>query len=302
MAETGHSTGPDSSSNGLVTRWSHGAHEALALFLPIPPPRRTQAQPESHRTYYDPIPWIVPVGLITGVLWAAIFRFTWRLYGETANLRIIPALSIVLLECLITGPFLALGLARTVHLLTGKTPLRAALTPGEPLSPVGTLALALTVLSEWALIASVPTITPWYPMPYDWRSYFVFMYPAPVYRPLILAPLWGRWAMLLAASVGCMGHYADDKMIALGSAIRPARLLRQSVFPVVITAIYCSRDQNLLTGAIIGLLVFATSYVVAVLLSRRGGGQSRQSLYAVAQIAQLAFLLFYRAFWRQIHG
>jgi hypothetical protein len=250
----------------------------------------------------DPIPWIVPVGICTGILWAAIFRFTWRLYGETANLRIIPALAIVLLETLLTGPYLALGLARTVHLLTGNTPLRSEHDPAAPLSPIGTLMLCLTVLAQWVLIASVPTINPWYPMPQDWRSWFSFMYPAPIYRPLILAPLWGRWALLLAAGVGCMGKYADTQIVALSATLRPGRILKNAIIPLSLTAIYCSRDQNLLTGVIIGLLVFATTYAVAVLLARRGAGQSRQSLYAAAQFAQLSFLLFYRAFWRQIHG
>lgn len=291
-------------SDELQTRQSHfgrglrGALEALSLFLPIrSTPLRTRAASRC-----DPVPWIIPLGIATGILWATVFRFTWRLYGETANLRIIPAIAIVLLECLITGPFLALGLARTVHLLTGKTPLRCEHDPEQPLSPLGSLALSLTILSQWALIASIPTINPWYPMAHDWRSYFSFMYPAPIYRPLILAPLWGRWAILLAASVGCMGKYADSQAVALSASLRPGRILRHALVPLVLTAIYCSRDQNLLTGVIIGLLVFASAYSVAVLLAHRGAGQSRQSLYATAQIAQLSLLLFYRAFWRQIHG
>jgi hypothetical protein len=283
------------------TSWLRGAREALSLLVPIAPPATASTAPLSARDA-DPIPWIVPLGVVTGILWAASFRFSWRLYGETANLRIIPALTLVLMETLLTGPFLALGLARTVHLLTGRTPLRCEHDREEPLSPLGTLALCLTVLSQWALIASVPTINPWYPMPQDWRSWFSFMYPAPIYRPLILAPLWGRWAILLAASIGCVGKYADEQIVSLSTSLRPGRLLRHSLIPLILTAIYCSRDQNFLTGAIIGLLVFAMTYVVTVLLSRRGGGQSRQSIYAAAQIAQLSFLLFYRAFWRQIHG
>ena len=35
---------------------------------------------------------------------------------------------------------------------------------------------------------------------------------------------------------------------------------------------------------------------------RRGGGQTKQSLFAAGQVAQLAFLAIYRAFWPLIHG
>jgi hypothetical protein len=273
-----------------------GLREALGLLTPLP------LSSGDMRHAARAVGWIVPLGLVIGIIWAAAFRVSWRLYGETANMRVLPALVIVLIECLLTGPFLALGLARTMHLLTSGAPTRPAVDDEEPLSPVGSLALGLTILAQWVLLVSVPTTVPWYPSHTDWRHHFAWMYPAPVYRPLVLAPLWGRWAILLAASIGRTSPRADGRTIALCEAVSPARLLGHLVLPMALTAIYCSRDRNLLTGAIIGLLVFAATYVVAMAIARRGGGQTRHSLFASAQVAQLSFLMLYRAFWPLIHG
>lgn len=244
--------------------------------------------------------WIVPLGLLVGLLWAGVFRLTWRIFGEAGNLQIVPALSVVLLECLLTGPFLAMGLARTAHLLTGEHPRRDETGRRTPLSPVGTLVLILTIVCQLVLIMSMRAEGQWWPP--DWRSHFNFMYPSPIYRPLLLAPVWGRWAILLAACIGRPGHDADPDTKALCNAMHPKRLLAVTILPLVLTAIYCSRSQNFLIGVIIGMIVLAVSYVVAVAMSWRGGGQTRQSLFATAQIAQLAFLALYRAFWSFIHG
>jgi hypothetical protein len=294
-------TPPVSPSASRSRRAWTGFIEAVRFLLPS---RRREFDTDlsTRGRLTEAVHWIVPIGLLTGLLWAATFRLSWRVYGEIASMRVVPALVVVLLECLLTGPFLALGLARTVHLLAGRSPLRADADTMAPLSPVGTLILCLTVMSQWALIVSVPAISPWWPPLGDWRHKFTFMYPAPLYRPLVLAPLWGRWAILLAACVGRTARDADVQVQALAGAVGPALLLRHSLLPMGLTAIYCSRDQNLLLGVIIGLLVFAASYLVTVIMARRGGGQTRQSLFAAGQIGQLAFLACYRACWPLMHG
>lgn len=248
------------------------------------------------------VPWIVPLGLIVGLIWVGCFRMTWWLYGETAGIRFIPGLTIVLVECLLTGPFLVLGLARTVHLLTGTHPRQSELDRASPLSPVGSLVLSLIVLAEWVLIAGIQVTPAWWPTPDDWRHYFNFMYPQPIYRPLLLAPIWGRWGILLGATIGRTARHADTETLAIVDAMRPTRLLRHTLLPVALTIIYCSRSSNFLTGLLVSILVFAMTYFVSVAMARRGGGQTRQSLYAVGLMAQLSFLAIYRALWRLIEG
>jgi hypothetical protein len=272
-----------------------GLWEVLRFFLPLGRSEVDTGRPLA-------VAWVVPVGLLTGLAWAGCFKLAWRVYGETANLRLIPALVVVLLECLLTGPFLALGLSRTVHLLAGVRPTRGGTDPAAPLSPVGTLILGLTLLSEWVLIASIPVVSGWWPSTGDWRHHFNFLYPAPLYRPLVLAPLWGRWAILLAATIGRTARQADPTTVALCDAMRPRRVLLHCLLPFALTSVFFSRGGNLLIGVVLGLLVFGVTYLVGVGMARRGGGQTRQSLYAAGQIAQLAFLALYRAFWPAIHG
>jgi hypothetical protein len=281
----------------VFRRAPNGLMEALILLFPIGRAER-RINPLA---WGRAASWVVPLGVFIGLAWVGVFRISWRVYGEAGNIRVIPALAMVLVECLLTGPFLALGLARTAHLLTGATPLAPAGDPKAPLSPVGTLVLCLTLLTEWVLIASIKVETPWWPSLEDWRSNFNFMYPTPVYRPLLLAPIWGRWGILLAASIGRTARGADNAVVGLCESMHPARLLRQSILPVVLTAIYSARGGNFMIGPIMALLVFAATYIVAVIMAHRGGGQSADAL-AAGQVAQLAFLAVYRAMWPFIHG
>jgi len=281
---------PPSTKGGLVA--------ALRFLLPLggdPAPTAGEVVPNMVR-------WIVPTGFVIGLAWAGTFRIAWKLFGETVGLRVVPSLIVVLIECLFTGALLAMGLARTSHVLTGRQPLRAEPDSLAPLSPVGTLVLCLTVICQYALILSIPAMQGWWPPPNDWRNTFNFMYPAPIYRPLILAPIWGRWGILLAAALGRSAHKADGMTVALNQAMSPGRLLLHALGPFALTAVYCSRGRNVLTGIIVGMLVFGVTYIISVTIARRGGGQTRQSLYAAGQIAQLTFLMTYRAFGRLIQG
>lgn len=248
------------------------------------------------------VSWIVIIGLAVGLMWVGSFRLTWRIYGETANMRLIPALAITLLECLFTGQLLVLGLPRTTLLLGPDRPKHAHAGGLGALPPAGTLVLLLTILVQWVLILSIPDRAGWWPSDSDPRHYFNFLYPRPILRPLLVAPIWGRWGILLAASVGRTAHHADPQTRALGLAMTPGRLLRSAILPLLLTGVYFSREHNRLLGVIIGLLVFGVSYLFCVGLARRGRGQTRQSVFAAGQFAQLAFLAIYRAFWPLIHG
>jgi len=289
-----------------------GLWAAIKFVLPL---GRLPDRPEPGAAF-----WIVPLGLIIGLLWVGVFRATWRIYGEIATVRVIPALMVILLECLFTGYYLVLGLARTVHTLASDRPLRwdAAASGGssediapqpaliagdsaQPLSPTATLVLGLAVLVQWVLITSIPWESPWWPSPTDWRHHFSCLYPAPLYRPLLLTPIWGRWGILLAATIGRTARHADGQTQALEKAMTPGRLLRQTILPTVLTAVYCSRGGNLVIGVIISMVVFGATYATAVITARRGGGQTRQSLYGTGLIAQIVFLAVYRAFWLFIH-
>ncbi len=290
----------DYASRDRVSRlgaWRDGLLLAAAyLLLPArrsPPTTADQAR--------RAIGWIVPIGLILGLVWVGAFRASWRLYGQAGSLRLVPSLVVVLLECLATGPLLLLGLARTVSRWSeGGSDVRAESDRSATFPAI--LVLVAALLAQFVLISSLEDRSGWWPLPDDWRHHFNFLYPRPIYRPLILAPLWGRWGILLAASVGRPARGADAATIGLNSGMNPGRLLRQALLPLALTAIYCSRSRNYLTGVMIGMIVFGLTYLATVVLVRKGGGQNRDVLFAGGQVSQIAFLAVYRAFWRLIDG
>lgn len=241
--------------------------------------------------------WIVPVGLLIGLAWVGLFRGSWKLYGEgdVQGLRLIPALALVLLEMLVTGRLLVFAAARAAD------DARIGIESSQPLSARGTVVMLAVAMTQWALIVSIPHWSPWWPTPDDWRSTFNFLYPRPIYRPLLLAPLWGRWALLLAASVGRTANHADPLTAAVCASATPSRVLRNAIAPLLLSCIYFSRERNFLIGGLIGLGVLAISYLTAVILSIRCGGQTRTTIFATGQIAQLAFLAIYRAAWGYIY-
>ncbi len=274
-----------------------GLRDAAALLL-LDPARRP-GEPSAAL-----VRWVVPLGLLIGLAWAATFRGAWRLYGEVAGLRLLPALAVVLLEALLTGRYLTLALSHVADTLDRASPDPQASQLDDLSAPLrlrGALILMLLVLVQWTLIVSIPVVNPWWPPPGDWRSAFNFLYPQPIYRPLLLAPLWGRWSILLAASIGRTAHGADALVAAACGRMTPARLLRQAVVPLLLSCVYFSRERNFLIGAVMALGVLTLSYLSAVALARRCGGQTRITLLATGQIGQIGFLAVYRALWGHIY-
>ncbi len=276
-----------------------GFSQALRFLLPL---RAVQDSP-SPAACSQAVRWIVPMGLGIGLVWAASFRLSWRIYGEIAGLRVMPAITIVLVECLVTGLLLVLCSARTVDRM--RAPDHRAETIADdraPLTPLGMLTMLLIVLTLGALIISIPREHPWWPSPPDWRHSLRWFYPAPIYRPLILAPLWGRWGILLAASIGRPSAHAEAETIALSEAMRPTRLLLHTILPTVLTAVYCSREGNIFIGVVLSMVVFGATFLATVIIAQRCGGQTRNTLFAAGQVAQLMFLVGHRAMWPIIHG
>ncbi len=245
--------------------------------------------------------WIVPLGLVLGLIWTAVFRLTWRVYGETANMALVPAFAVVLLECILTGRLLVMGATRTAEQITRNGDANVDAGPLMPLSAIGALVLCMTVLAHWIFLVSLRDLTTWWPSDADPRHYFNFLYPRIIFRPLILAPIWGRWGILLATTVGRPTPHADAATTVIGRVMGPRRLLLQTLLPVILTTIYFSREQNRFIGLVMSLLVFAATFLASVAFARRCGGQTRHTIFAAGLVAQLAFLAIYRAFWPLIY-
>jgi hypothetical protein len=258
---------------------------ALRFLLPLGEPMHADARSWRRAAY-----WFLPLGLVIGMLWVGVFRAVWRLYGEeVTSLRLVPAGAVLVVDVLLTGYCLFTGLTATIHALTGRRHAREPESEevASPSLPAITV-LFLTIIIELVLLSALRTGAWWWPG--DWRRHLNFAYPRLIYRPLLLAPLWGRWAILLAASVGRTASRCHPSAVGLSRAVSPSMVLGFFLVPLVFTAVYCSRSGNVIIGTIIALTVLGLTFVSSVVMARRGGGQTRRSMLAAGKIAELIFL------------
>jgi len=260
---------------------------ALGFLLPLGGPI-----PEAPGLWRQAIWWFVPIGLLIGLGWALTYRAAWHLFGEVvAGVRFMPATTVWLLDTAFFGSMLAVAVARVAHAWTSRQRAGGEPSTADDASAIGVLALVAVLVVKWAMLVSLPMGMPWWPS--DWRRWFNFAYPRPIYRPLLLAPLWGRWAILLAAGIGRTARSCDPATTSLCRAMRPSFTLTALLGPMFLSAVYCSRQGNRLIGVVLGLMVLGISFAGAVTLARKFGGQTRWTLLAAGQLAELAFLACY---------
>ena len=235
--------------------------------------------------------WFPLVGLAAGLCWMGIFRATWRICGEVGGVRLLPGLAVLLLECGVLGAAMLGAWVRTVDRLGtgGADPTARGLTNTAVTAP----AVALLVVSCYVLLIALPVGQDWWPGQEDWRYYLRRVYPRVIYRPLILAPMWGRWAVLLAASVGRAAGGAPAAVGTLGRVTGPVRLLGQFAAAAALTTVYCASRQQRLVGIIVSLMVLGVCYAWAAATARRLGGQGRDSVLSTGMIGEAGFLVFY---------
>jgi cobalamin synthase len=268
-----------------------GLRTSLAIVLPFPDPG--EDSPSAARGTR----WLVPAGLVIGLVYAALYRAAWRFFGETEGIRLLPALAVWLLDVSLCGSVLILGAARVAQ----RVSTRAA--PPEPAAiavvSVGTVVFVVLCTLKLMLWIAIPQgVSTW---PGIWGSAMNFAYPHALYRPLILAPIWGRWGVLLAAGLGRPAPHSDALVRALMSRQSSFRVLAWFVPIAVLTAIYCGYNARWMYGAVIALGVMGLTYLYGVAAAYRLTGQSRDTLRAAGFVAELTFLILYTGFSVRIY-
>ncbi|HUU84845.1 MAG TPA: hypothetical protein VM243_15195 [Phycisphaerae bacterium] len=244
------------------------------------------------------IHWLVPAGLLMGLAYAALYRGCWRVFGEVAGVRLLPAVVVWLLDAALLGLPMFVGAAR-VGDCWGRPHLLDDAADGRQLGVAGVFILVVLLVLKLALWTALPEgILGW---PTDWRRHFNFLYPRPVFRPLILAPLWGRWALMLAGSIGRTAPMQDRPILGRAGGASPVRLLGWFLFNLVMTAVYCGRHGRWMIGCIIGLVVLGVTFLFSVVVARRFRGQTRSTVYAAAGLGEIVFLVAYLAFSQRIY-
>jgi len=244
--------------------------------------------------------WALPAaGLALGVLWAWVFACTWRLFGEAQGLRIVPALAVLSFDLIVSG---RLWVA-TVEVLSGFFGRFVSRSDADRTALVRSFLAALFVLGGFALLLALPRGIAWWPS--DWRWHLRWMYPRPIFRPLVLMPLWTCWGIVLASGVGGPSSEIRDDEDAASMLIGKARLRHifgSFLLAVALTAIYCSKEGNLAIGVVVGLAVFVVVYSAAALLAFVRKGQTPSGLLTCGFLARSTFVLAWLIVARVVHA
>ena len=122
-----------------------------------------------------------------------------------------------------------------------------------------------------------------------WRGVF----PEVVLRVLMLAPLWGAWAMLITCQFCKPSARTEPAVAALARGCGAAAGTLTMALPLGGTLLYLyflDWWRLLVAG-----LTILTAILAGLLLCRRAGGLTRRALLAVNFLTQLAFLITYLA-------
>ena len=238
--------------------------------------------------------WLPIWGLAIGAAYAVVFGLVWAGFGEYQRIHWLPAVAVVTLDLALCGHRLLLGVSK---LAAGNR--TADDQDNQALTISVVLILVLIALAKFALIASLP-IGVWRTQPsssWHWEAVFGKLgplYPGIVYRPLILAPLWGRWAMTLAMTIGRTAPAGSLRLQRMaGNASLPATFAYW-LLCAALTTVYCSGSGAYVThGVILALVLMVVAYLSGFILARLCAGQTEASVAATGLVTEMTFLICY---------
>ena len=222
-------------------------------------------------------PGLMLLSLGCGILLAALWGLSWRLFKEPTNIQFTPAA--VAVAVFVLWPFRR-GISALAEIVAGAGATNRAV--------VSALSVAVLTLCMLGFSGSQYHREPALP------DFLVWARPSvELYRVLILMPLWGGWAMLITGQF-CRPN--DETEPALAEFVRGCG-------PTVATA--CMLLPGLLTWAYFHFLngweisISAATIIAAIAggiaMAHRTKGLKRNTLLAVNVLAQLAFALAYLA-------
>ncbi|MCL2330465.1 MAG: hypothetical protein FWC56_04085, partial [Phycisphaerae bacterium] len=163
--------------------------------------------------------WLPAWGLLIGIAYAVALAVAWWWLGEYQRIRLAPMAILLALDFGWLGyrPLEAAARVLLSWRIRGAAPMPMLKIPAfansaddhnsnnamlnDAMSAIGPLfrvvaLIVLVVLVKYSLLISLPKGEVVWSA--DWREKLGLLYPSVIYRPLILMPIWGRWAVLLA--------------------------------------------------------------------------------------------------------
>jgi hypothetical protein len=218
---------------------------------------------------------VMLLSLAWGLAAVQVWGFTWRVFGDFSGILLVPASAVLAVMALWLYRRCFLALAEAVCPQDTHRALAAAVI-------CVVMVLVLLGLRSWN--ADYPTY-----LPPRWQ----WIRPRTMFRALMLAPLWGGWAMLVACQLGKPADSASPPVVAF---VRGCTLLATcAVLAVVMSATIIYFNHLPWRQVSISLVAMGTAVAGGPLLSRRRGGLDRDVLLATNLLTQLAFLLAYLA-------
>jgi len=270
--------------------WTAPSPSAFRLAACFPPALRRAAA------------WLPAWGLLIGVTYAGLFRLAWRGFGEYQRVRLAPMAVLLAADLGFFGYRLLAGAVRS---LRGRRDGRGindefdvSVSSFDPTAPAVTV-LVLGLL-KYSLLLSLP-FGAWV-WPADWREHLGWLFPAVIYRPLILMPLWGRWAMMLAVTIGRVADAGSPRLhrMAEGRGL-PGVLGAWLACSGLTVVFFAATVEHVALAAILSLGMMLVAYGVSFGLARRAGGQTEATIGAAGLTVEIAFLAAYVPAARSIY-
>ena len=262
---------------------------AARFLFPLPDRPGAEASPAWRRS----VLWLPAWGLAIGILYTLVYRGAWRWFGEQQHLRLLPPFIVLIADFSWFG---YRQLAAAIEVFNRHPPATAT----GALRLPGAVAVLLLGLFKYLLLLALPAG----PMAFnaDWRQHFSVLYPGVIYRPLVLMPLWGRWAMLLALCIGRVSPGSAQRLRHLAGGARLTAVVGWWFLTGLLTVAYTSPEPlHLAYGVVISLGVLVVAYLASFALARRYDGQTETTVLAAALIGELTFLIFYLPVSRSIY-
>jgi cobalamin synthase len=242
--------------------------------------------------------WLPGWGLLIGVVYALVFGICWRIFGQYQGIRWLPAVAVLCIDLAGLG----------YRLLAGTATLAARCDRDRPVPVAGVLAVVLVALVKFCLLVSLPRgiwqasagghAPGWEPLLDPLKP----LAPTPIYRPLLLMPLWGRYAMELALVVGRAAPHTSRRLMHMGEGTSVGRVILHWLVCTVLTASYCSGAGRYLAHTVImSLGVLLLVYAACFVMAHRLNGQDEATVGAAGLTGELSFLVLYIALANAIY-
>jgi len=254
----------------VVSGWL--AHQPGYMLLTASQDRLASQPPEHFRAAWL---GVMAVSVAWGAGSTVLWSWTWGLFGDFSGIPLMPVVAVLA----VGGLWLYL---RSIIALAG------ALGGEGP----GRSAAAAIIVVVWSL--ALVGLKSWNP---DFPIYLPYILqwirPRMMFRALLLAPIWGGWAMLIGCQFSRPTDHTEPAVAAFARGCGP--LTATAVLAVMLPATILYFNHLAWTQ----LSISATAMVAAVgggtLLCRRCGGLCLRGLLAANMLTQIAFLLAYLA-------